>query len=431
MSEPLQAATALAREPSLAERFGLRCLCAYLFVYSFPFPLSLVPPDGWADSLWSGVWTPLVLRFASALGIEVPALPAGSGDTTFNYVQLVLYVLVALTAAALWTALPRRVSEARWKALLALHVRYVLALAMLGYGFAKVLPSQFVEPSLDRLTTTYGESSPMGLLWTFMGASRPYSIFAGALEVLGGLLLLVPRAAVLGGLCSAGVLANVVAMNLCYDVPVKLYSSHLLLMAVLVFLPDARRLVAASLGRAVPGRERFPLATSRAGVLAQRCVHVAALLSIAWSQGKDILETLRTDEAPSALAGLWEVEETSRDGAPLAAEHDPQNETAALRRIYFTNHGSVMLRRVGGGAERFLFDLDEEAHTIHLHPFAQPSGPVEPRELHYELVPEDALVLREASPRGEFETHLRRAPARSFLLRERGFHWINEFPLNQ
>ena len=38
------------------------------------------------------------------------------------------------------------------------------------------------------------------------------------------------------------VLANVVALNYCYDVPVKLYSTNLLLMSVFLMAPDLRRL---------------------------------------------------------------------------------------------------------------------------------------------------------------------------------------------
>lgn len=38
-------------------------------------------------------------------------------------------------------------------------------------------------------------------------------------------------------------MTNVVALNFFYDVPVKLYSSHLLLMAVFLLLPDVQRLL--------------------------------------------------------------------------------------------------------------------------------------------------------------------------------------------
>ena len=76
-----------------------------------------------------------------------------------------------------------------------------------------------------------------------MGASTAYQMFAGLAEVLAGLLLLFRRTALLGALLCGGVLANVVLLNFCFDVPVKIYSSHLLLMAVCIIYPDTGRLV--------------------------------------------------------------------------------------------------------------------------------------------------------------------------------------------
>ena len=82
----------------------------------------------------------------------------------------------------------------------------------------------------------------MNVLWAFMGASRPYTVFAGLGEVLAALLLIWRRTGSLGGLVTIGVMTNVAMLNFCYDVPVKLYSSHLLVMAILVVLPDVGRL---------------------------------------------------------------------------------------------------------------------------------------------------------------------------------------------
>ncbi len=82
----------------------------------------------------------------------------------------------------------------------------------------------------------------MGLLWALMGASKGYNIFAGGAEMLGGILLFVPQLAMLGALISVGVIANIFALNMAYDTPVKLYSFHLLIMAVIIALPDTRRL---------------------------------------------------------------------------------------------------------------------------------------------------------------------------------------------
>ena len=75
-----------------------------------------------------------------------------------------------------------------------------------------------------------------------MGASESYNVFTGAGEILGGLLLTTRRTTLLGAIVSLGVLGHVAMLNFSYDVPVKLFSLHLLAMAVFLIAPDLRRL---------------------------------------------------------------------------------------------------------------------------------------------------------------------------------------------
>ncbi len=82
----------------------------------------------------------------------------------------------------------------------------------------------------------------MNVVRTFMGTSRTYTNFSGWMEVIAALLLIWRRTATLGGLVAAGVMTNVLMLNLCYDVPVKQYSAHLLLMSIFVSLHDWRAL---------------------------------------------------------------------------------------------------------------------------------------------------------------------------------------------
>src|SRR5215469_2793011 len=98
---------------------------------------------------------------------------------------------------------------------------------MLGYGVKKLVGAQFPGPSLSRLMQPFGQASPLGLMWTFMGASQLYSFFAGMGETVGGALVLVPRLVTLGALISLAMTTNVLVLNLCYDVPRKIFSIHL------------------------------------------------------------------------------------------------------------------------------------------------------------------------------------------------------------
>lgn len=78
---------------------------------------------------------------------------------------------------------------------LTVYVRYYLAYTMLDYGFAKVFIVQFTPlfPNLNQLVQPYGDFTPQGLLWKFMGYLKSYQTFTGFCEVIGGLLLLFRR----------------------------------------------------------------------------------------------------------------------------------------------------------------------------------------------------------------------------------------------
>ena len=121
-------------------------------------------------------------------------------------------------------------------------LRYYVAVIMLIYGGFKVINTQFPPLSLEQLTQPLGAVSPMGLLWSFMGYSPAYTTFAGLGEVTGAFLLFFRRTTTLGALIVFAVMTNVALMNYAYDVPVKQLSTNLVLAAVVLVLPDARRL---------------------------------------------------------------------------------------------------------------------------------------------------------------------------------------------
>ncbi len=262
------------------------------------------------------------VRVFHLTGIAATRHPTGSGDTAFDYVQVACFLTLALLTAAIWSAIDARRGGRREYATayawLRLVVRFVLAGTLLGYGYVKLFPAQFPPASMYTMTEAYGDSSPMKLLWTFMGASKAYEIFGGLAEVVAGALLLFRRTSTLGALAAAGVLLNIVMLNLCYDVPVKLYSSHLLMMAIFLLLPDVgpmcRLLVlrrpAELHGVWVPRWERRAL---RVGSHVLQAVVIAGLL---W-QVKDAYRNRYMPPTKTPLTGLWVVnqDETGRSGA--------------------------------------------------------------------------------------------------------------------
>lgn len=87
-----------------------------------------------------------------------------------------------------------------------------------------------------------------------------------------------------------------------------------------------------------------------------------------------------------------------------------------------------------GTAQRFRLKLDEEKHTLHLTPTGEPGSPSGlTSTLSYAQADADSLLIDgplqgEAAP---VSIRMRKVDPSRFLLVNRGFHWVNEYPLNR
>jgi hypothetical protein len=209
-----------------------------------------------------------------------PAGPTGAGDTAQDWTLVLLGLLASLLLGSFWTASLRRGPSVRHLSALSVGLRAALIVWLLQYGLAKFNFSQFGLLAPAQLSQSYGESSPMGLLWRFMAASPGYQLVAGVAEVLPALLLLHRRTVTLGALIAVVTLTNVFALNMFYDVPVKLFSFHLLLAAMVLIVFDHARLWALLRGQEVPAQtwpRRSPLFGWAGWLATALCVGYLAL----------------------------------------------------------------------------------------------------------------------------------------------------------
>jgi uncharacterized membrane protein YphA (DoxX/SURF4 family) len=327
---------------------------------------------------------------------------------------------------------------------LRVYVRFYLAYTMLVYGLGKVIKLQFPYPDTNGLLVAYGESSPMRLLWTFMGASESYTIFAGAGEVLGGLLLCMRRTTLLGSLVTFAVMVHVVVLNFSYDVPVKLFSSQLVLMAVSLMAPDlpwmGRVFV---LGQRVLPRPIVALSPWRWLNWTLVLLRTAVVISFVALSIQANLKMRREigDLAPRPpLFGLWEVDEFALDGVvrpPLTTDAN------RWQHVIFTAKGFrgsyCVITPMKGPQTMFPVAVDPEAKTITLSTTPMGTAPASKFLLKYHEL-EEGLIELEGEvgmpANGKVETkqvraNLRHMPDEGFLLKSRGFHWINEMPYNR
>jgi uncharacterized membrane protein YphA (DoxX/SURF4 family) len=382
----------------------------------------------------------VVVLGARVLGItyKIHTGVTGSGDRTADWVFLFCITCLSLIAAAVWSLLDRRhAREVRIRELLRVVIRYTLAFVILGYGLSKVFLGQFSPPSAARLTETYGESSPMGLLWAFMGASPAYVFFSGAAETLGGLLLLFRRTTTLGALVLATALTNVVMLNLCYDVPAKINSLHYLAMAIFLLVPELGRLAnLLVLHRPTQVALRPLVLPSRWMRNTRGILKYGIIAYILFSAVKPGVERLTRDPAPW-YNGSWDITAFNRDGNDVPATAANPTRWKRLEVRPYAQKNYVRWHSIDGSySDLYALSIDEKAQTMTLAPDSRieatkPGRLTGPATITYTRLDADHLLLAGKVGSDTLSMQLQRVVARDALLMSRGFHWISEEPFNR
>ena len=165
-------------------------------------------------------------------------------DARFGIVMYISVFIVCLLAGAIWSWLDRkRLSYNRLNYWFRFYLRYSVAIIMLSYGILKLIPVQMPYPNAFALLGRFGDQNHFFVLWNFMGTSPGYEIFSGLCEITASLLLLFRRSSVFGSLLMCAVLTNVVALNIFYNVSVKVFSSLLLVCVLYLLAPFFQRFV--------------------------------------------------------------------------------------------------------------------------------------------------------------------------------------------
>ncbi len=479
--QPIDDATAATSVPadaqphrwSLATRIAFRFAFCYLGGYCLLNGnctiFAVIPKFGesWQDILSRTLLLPAQWAAGRIFHVAPPGdklHPTGSGDTAIIWIAVLFLLLLSVLAAALWSILDRRRPNYQTlSAWLRFLIRLTLGLGMVTYGMFKVFPMQMPAPSIISLSEPLGMHSPMALLWNFIGVNPAYETVCGAAELIGGLLLLFRRTALFGSLVTAFVVTNVLLYNLCFDVPVKLYAAHLLLLSLFVALPDAAALIrffwfhqdARPTGVWVPPSSRRWFRRTTVGIeISFVILAIGGLLLGVVPQWRE----RRTASAqPSPLRGSWRIDSATiaTDAGPI-----PHPVLSQARRPFveldIDSATRAAFRDDLGANTIFTTKTDTAAHTLQ---FIRPD-----KSTMTYLVTEPATELANtpAEPVTALVEQLRRGPgadtvtaqprrltltptgpdartgstlaltlatpAAGYPLLIRGFHWVSEYP---
>jgi len=376
-----------------------------------------------AAAMWAGT------HVFHLSGEETAWHRTGSGDTALAWLNSLSLLVVSLAGAAVWSVISEvRGGRREYRTLYAwllLLVRFTLASTLLSYGFSKVFDLQFSPPPPERLAETFGSASPMGLLWTFMGASVPYTVFSGLAEVAPGLLLLFRRTSTVGALASSAVMLNVVLLNFCYDVPVKLYSSHLLLLSLFLLLPDMAPMWRFFIGRSAAALQGMwlPRAERRALRIAAICFQVLTIGHLLYVSAAGNWEIWRAAQSP--LMGNWAID--SAEGSIARMEW----KTVAISNPYFLRYTTP--RESGWLSVNVL----ARQQVVEILSPPKPDGSQGPPdgELHWSGTSSGTISGR-LTLAGQWHGQttsvtMHQVAAEKSPLESRGFHWVQEYPYNR
>jgi uncharacterized membrane protein YphA (DoxX/SURF4 family) len=435
----------------IAFRFAFAYVLLFLGTFAAFFTPLTIPISALSDAVWGAV-VPWVAREI----LLVPAPPLISdGDGLGQWIQVGGCLVGAGVTTMVWSVLDRRrrsyVTLHDW---LQVILRYALGIAMVTYGLAKIAHLQMLPPHLAKLVQPLGESSPTSLLWVFMGSSTAYSMFTGVIEAVGGALLFNRRTATLGALVSLGALGHVLALNLSYDVSVKLWSANLVMLTLMLLAPDLRRLLNVFLlNRPVPSVEFRPLfRTEGANRLAFRIGMLCLAITLGLRIAAMVIERGQAHaRIPTPLYGIYEVESFSSNGSvvpPLLTDG------TRWRTLVIERSGLASVRFMNDAVVDYLTSVDPESRTVMF--LANPDTTVtsagatrlayNPRDIAdrfaeaekagiedpfmLEFVGPDAgrLALRGLWGDDSIDVLMTRVDESDFLLRRRGIHWVQYFP---
>jgi hypothetical protein len=427
---------------SVATRLAFRLTFLYCSLYVISTQmLGGLLPFRWVPRLGaSPVMRSLITWVGSDLfGLaSIPFEPSGSGDKLVDYLQAFSLLLVAAAATAIWSIVDRRRSDYRalnkW---FRVFLRFALGSTMISYGMVKAFPMQMPAPGLQRLLEPFGNFSPMGVLWYSIGASKSYEMFAGFMELVSGTLLFVPQLATLGAMVTFATTVHIFTLNMTYDVPVKLFSFHLILMSLVLMAPEAARLANVIVfNRTVPPSTQPPLFRRRAAVLIVLAVQLAYGGYLLWNNYSGARQswTIRGGGAPkSPLYGVWNVEKMTIDGherSPLVTDY------GRWRRVLFQSPTGITFQRMDDTFVGYPAKIDMAAKTIAVT--AVPNVPNAPAATNgptatftFQQPDPEHLILEGSLEGRKLRLETRLFDRNNFLLVTRGFNWIQERPFNR
>ncbi|KOY86880.1 hypothetical protein AD998_12650 [bacterium 336/3] len=387
-----------------------------LFVFTFPFPYKILPDVG-------GFVSPFFESIIKWIGdniffIQKPYTVFLSSDSTGLYIHTLILFLCSFILGFLWYYRWREHSKSKiFVDFIYLFCRYYLALQMFIYGFNKVFKWQFYLPEPNTLFTRLGDISPDLLYWSTMGLSRPYTIFAGLMEIVPAILLLFRRTQLLGAILLFLVLANVWMINLSFDISVKLYSSFLLLITAYLIAPYLKVLRAFFQGKMVTlGAIEFswkPFIVDKWNKIFKIIIILFFVVETFWQYIE--MGNFNDDKAPRPyLHGAYQVHTFVKNKDTLAVNH-----TETWKHFFVHRRGYFIVQFDSENMQDYKLEVDSSRKTFKL------TREIDKKEMifQYQIVEDKNIKVSGIIEKDTFLIEAKKLDLSKMPALQKSFHW--------
>ena len=220
---------------------------------------------------------------------------------------------------------------------------------------------------------------------------------------------------------------------MCYDVPVKLYSFHLLVMALVLTLPDLRGLINFFLLRR-SAQAHTPALPPPARRSLRYVTWTLQALLIASVIYPDVTGAIITDRQARNNAmdrsgdhGIWDVDSFLIDGKE-ASPTDPRRWRQLV--IEYAAWWPVSFSDASKPDSAFQIKAAQQ-NKVELHDALHNAPTNAPATLTWQQPDPRHLIFTGVIGASPAVIHLSRYDEKQFLLTNRGFHWVSEYPFNR
>jgi hypothetical protein len=357
---------------------------------------------------------------------------SGSGDTTYDYLLILFISILALVGCAVWSVIDRK--QRNYNKLfywLAVIIRFYVAFTMITYGYVKVIKLQFPSPTAERLLEPVGNMSPMGLAWTYMGYSVGFNIFVGMGEVCTGLLLIFRRTTTLGALLGLVVAANIMAVNYCFDVPVKILSTILVAMSICLLIRDGRRLANFFILNkpALPDSLTVARFNKKWKNITATVLKYLVVAYVVFGYFYSSLASVDDTPKPT-IYGPYKVESFahSKELLPKLSDDSLHWKRITIGSSYRNNKPFAQIKMMDDSSRYYNLKLDTVHHTMVFNTYADT---LHLYKFTYQTVKPGTLQLAGKWNQDSLQIQLQKIDIKNFPLLKRSFRWVNERPFNR